>query len=229
MKLRGGVSAAQAQSTIGWIVTASALAGNTWTKENLELYEFTSPLEDPTIQLAKMNYALQIAHGLMLLGKADAVTAMAIAMYFSTPVQDGLKCPKLPVVMWAGSLLLLKKLAADGKVPTWVLPAIFIASGLQGTFMFEMQKKMYGVGVPMTSQSDAMGQFMNAAFTSLGVYLLGPVLGWSSAKSFGAYAFVYVAYILKLMLVDGAGLFNPVGGYVWAAMFGGAGALALAA
>ena len=39
MKLRGGVSAAQAQSTIGWIVTASALAGNTWTKENLELYE----------------------------------------------------------------------------------------------------------------------------------------------------------------------------------------------
>ena len=64
-----------------------------------------------------MNYALQIAHGLMLLGKADAVTAMAIAMYFSTPVQDGLKCPKLPVVMWAGSLLLLKKLAADGKVP----------------------------------------------------------------------------------------------------------------
>jgi hypothetical protein len=51
----------------------------------------------------------------------------------------------------------------------------------------------------------------------------------SSAQSFGAYAFVYVAYILKLMLVDGAGLFNPVGGYVWAAMFGGAGALALAA
>jgi hypothetical protein len=49
------------------------------------------------------------------------------------------------------------------QVPTWVLPAIFIASGLQGTFMFEMQKKMYGVGVPMTSQSDAMGQFMNAA------------------------------------------------------------------
>jgi hypothetical protein len=231
MKLRGGgmPSAEQAQTTIGWLLMLPAIAGNTWTKENLEMYEFTSPLEEPTIAFGKFNYAVQIAHGLMLLGKFDAVTALAVAMYASTPVQDMLKCPKLPVLAWAGSLLLLNKLGAEGKVAKWILPAVLIASGLQGTFMFDLQKSMYGVSVPLTAQSEAMGKFFNGAFTTLGVYMLGPVLGWSSAQSFGAYALTYVAYIFKMAFVDGVGLFNPVGAYVWAGLFAAAGVTALTA
>ena len=43
------------------------------------------------------------------------------------------------------------------------------------------------------------------------------------------YGLTYTAYILKLVLVDGVGLFNPAGGYVWAGLFGAAGVAALTA
>ena len=104
-----------------------------------------------------------------------------------------------------------------------------IASGLQGTFFWDSMKDMYKIGIPMTAQSDTMGKFVNGAFVTMGVYLLGPTMGWSTAQAFGAYALTYVAYILKLCMVDGKGMFNPVGGYVWAALFGGAGVVSLMA
>ena len=44
----------------------------------------------------------------------------------------------------------------------------------------------YKLGVPLTKQSDAMGGFVNAAFMTWGIYVLGPLLGWSSAQTFGA-------------------------------------------
>jgi hypothetical protein len=231
MKLRGGglPSAETVQSTIGYITLAQALVGQVWTKESMEMYEFTAPLEGPTVQFAKFNYALQIAHALMLLGKADGVTAMAVAIFASTHIQDALKAPKLPVVAWSALLLTLKHFGDAGSVPGWVIPALLLASSAQGTFMWDSMKAMYQIGVPMSKQSDAMGGFVNGAFASFAVYLLGPVLGWSASQTFGVYALVYTAYILKLVLVDGPGLFNPVGGYVWAALFGGAGAIALAA
>jgi len=231
MKLRGGAlpSAEQAQSFIGYLTVAQAVAGHAWTKESSEMYEFTSPLEMPTLQFAKFNYALQIAHGLMLLGKVDPVTALAVAIFSSTSVQENLKAPKAPVVAWAAGLLVLKYFTDAGSVPAWVIPGMLLASALQGTFAWESMKGMYKLGVPLTQQSDTMGKFVNGAFASFAVYLLGPILGLSSAQTFGAYALTYTAYILKLLLIDGKGLFNPVGGYVWAAIFGGSGALALLA
>ena len=57
--------------------------------------------------------------------------------------------------------------------------------------------------------------------------MFGGALG-DSAQAFAAYGLVYAAVILKLILVDGGkDLFNPAGGYAWAAIFGGAGASAL--
>jgi hypothetical protein len=233
MKLRGGgplpVSAAQAQSAIGYITLAQALVGHAWTKESMEMYEFTGPIEDPTIHFAKFNYALQIAHGLMLTGLADPTTALSVAIYTSTSVQEGLKAPKLPVVAWAAVLLALKHFGSTGAIPAWVQPALVMASALQGTFMWDSMKAMYKLGVPLTKQSDAMGGFVNAAFMTWGIYVLGPLLGWSSAQTFGVYGLTYTAYILKLVLVDGVGLFNPAGGYVWAGLFGAAGVAALTA
>jgi len=229
IKLRGGAmpSAEQAQSFIGYVSIAQALVGHAWPKESSEMYEFTSPLEAPTLQFARFNYALQIAHGLTLLGKVDPVTALAIAIYSSTSVQEALGAPKAPVVAWAGGLLVLKHFTDAGNVPAWVLPSMLLASALQGTFAWDSMKAMYKLGVPLTQQSDTMGKFLNGAFASMAVYLFGPILGLSSAQTFGAYALTYTAYILKLLFVDGVGLFNPVGGYVWAAIFGGAGVVAL--
>ena len=53
--------------------------------------------------------------------------------------------------------------------------------------------------------------------------------GTSCARAAGVYGLTYTAYILKLVLVDGVGLFNPAGGYVWAGLFGAAGVAALTA
>ena len=55
-----------------------------------------------------------------------------------------------------------------------------------------------------------MAKFLNGAFAAIAIYILGPILGWSSTQTFGAYALLYTAYILKLLFVDGPGLFNPV-------------------
>jgi hypothetical protein len=86
---------------------------------------------------------------------------------------------------------------------------------------------MYQIEAPMSAQADAMGKFTNAAFATAGLYLLGPTLGWTAEQSFGAYALAYAAFIVKLAAFDGKDLFNPVGGFVWAALFAGAGAIAL--
>jgi len=124
-------------------------------------------------------------------------------------------------------------------IPPWLLPGMLIASGLHGIFFFDQAIDMYKVGtvglkpketLTLTKQSTTMGKFVNSGFVALGTFLLAPVLGLSSAQAFGAYALVYSALILKMVMFDGgAELFNVVGGYVWAALFGGAGAAALMA
>ena len=70
------------QKTIGYISLVNGVMGNTWTKETMGMYEFTSELEAPTLAFAQFNSALQIAQGLMLLGK---VLAYASRSAFSTP------------------------------------------------------------------------------------------------------------------------------------------------
>jgi hypothetical protein len=218
MKLRGGVSAEQAQQAIGYITLAQATVGHVFTKESMEMYEFKGEIEAPTLAFSKFNYALQIAHAVNLLMPEYGITALAVAIFASSSeFGASTKAPRMPAVAWAGTLLALQHF--KDSVPAWLLPSLLIASGLHGTVAIEQAMDMYQIGVPLTKQSKTMAKFVNAGFVALGAYLLAPTLGYSSAQAFGAYGLVYTAFILKMATVDGgAELFNPAGAYVWAAI-----------
>ena len=200
------------------------------------MYEFKSEIEAPTLAFAKFNYALQIAQAVCLLKPEYGITAIAIAIFASSgEMAAALKAPRAPALAWAGALLALQQYSDS--VPDWLLPGLLVASGLHGIFAFDQAMNMYGIGSvgadpkkPMTlsAQSKTMAKFVNGGFVALGAFLLAPKLGYSSAQAFAAYGLVYAAVILKMVLMDGGtDLFNPIGGYVWAALFGGAGASAL--
>lgn len=229
MKLRGGVSAEQAQTAIGYITLAQAVVGNAYTKESMEMYEFKGAIEAPTLAFAKFNYALQIAHAVNLLKPEWGINALAIAIYASSSEFCGtLGSPRAPALAWSATLFALNHF--KDKVPAWVLPAMLIASGLHGTVAIEQAMEMYGIQVPLTKQSLTMAKFVNAGFVALGTFLLAPVLGATSAQAFGAYALVFTAFVIKMCTIDGgAEIFNVAGGYAWAAIFGGAGVAALTA
>jgi hypothetical protein len=229
MKLRGGVSAEQAQSAIGYITLAQAVVGNAFTKESMEMYEFKGEIEAPTLAFAKFNYALQIAHAVNLLKPEWGIPALAIVIYASSSeMASSLKSPRAPALAWSATLLALNHF--KDKVPAWVLPAMLIASGVHGTVAIEQAMEMYGIGVPLTKQSKIMAKFVNAGFVALGTFLLAPILGASAAQAFGAYALVFTAFVIKMCTIDGGSeIFNAAGGYAWAALFGGAGVAALMA
>jgi hypothetical protein len=229
MKLRGGVSAEQAQDAIGYITLAQAAVGHAFTKESMEMYEFKSAIEEPTLAFAKFNYALQIAHAVNLLKPEYGITALAIAIFVSTSeMSDRLKMPRAPGIAWAGALLALQHFSDS--VPAWLLPGLLIASGLHSTLCFDQAMDMYGMEAPLSAQSKTMAKFVNAGFVALGTFLLAPTLGYSAAQAFGAYGLVYTAFIVKMCTIDGgADLFNVAGGYAWAAIFGGAAVAALMA
>lgn len=230
LKLRGGVSAEQAQTAIGYITLAQAAVGYAFTKESMEMYEFKGEIEAPTLAMSKFNYALQIAHAINLLMPEYGITALAVAIFASSSeFSASMKAPRLPALAWSGLLLALNGPLKDS-VPAWVLPGMLIASGVHGTVAIEQAMDMYQIGVPLSKQSKTMAKFVNAGFVALGAYLLAPVLGYSSAQAFGAYGLIYAAFIVKMCTIDGgADIFNPIGGFVWAAIFGGAAGSALAA
>lgn len=240
MKLRGGAmpDAATVQKGIGYLTLAQATVGHAFTKESMEMYEFKSEIEGPTLTFSKMNYALQIAHAINLLVPEYGITALAVAIFtISGELAASLKAPRAPAIAWAGMLLALQHF--KDSVPPWLLPAMLIASGVHGVFAIDQAMDMYKIGTvglgpkdkfKLSEQSKTMAKFVNAGFAALGMFLLAPVLGYSSAQAFAAYALAYTFFILKMVTVDGgAELFNVAGGYAWAAIFGGAGVAALMA
>jgi hypothetical protein len=240
MKLRGGlVDAATAQNAIAYVTLAQSLVGHAFTKETMDMYEFKDEISEPTIALSKFNFALQAAHAINLLMPEYGITALAIAVFVSTgDMSKGLKAPRAPMVAWAVLMLGLQHFKAS--VPDWLLPGILIASGLHGAFFTDQAMDMYKIGTvgvgpkdkPMvlSAQTKSMATFVNAGFVAIGAFLLAPTLGYSGAQAFGAYALVTTAFILKMVLLDGAGdIFNPMGAFVWAVLFGGAGVSAIMA
>jgi hypothetical protein len=230
LKLRGGaISAEQAQTAIGYITLAQSAVGHAYTSESMEMYEFKSTLEETTIQFAKFNYGLQIAHAVNLLMPEYGITALAVAIFAgSSEFSATLKAPRGPAVAWAITLLALQHY--KDSVPAWLLPSLLIASGVHGTVCFDQAMEMYGIKNTLSKQSEVMAKFVNSGFVALGAFLLAPTLGYSSAQAFAAYGLTYAALILKMITVDGgADIFNAVGGYVWALIFGGASASALMA
>ena len=224
MKLRGGQDA---QTVLGYIQLSQAVAGYAFTKESIEMYEFKTALETPTLAFAKFNYALQIAHAINLLMPEYGLTAIALAIFASSgEFSDKLNFPRMPSLAWAAAILALQHF--KDTVPDWIVPALFLASGIHGVFFTDQALAMYGVKVPLSKQSMTMAKFVNAGFVAIGAFLLAPTLGLSASQAFAAYAATYVAFILKMVTLDGgAELFNAAGAYVWAAIFGGAGVAAL--
>jgi hypothetical protein len=238
MKLRGGaIDAAQAQNILGYVTLAQATIGHAFTKESMEMYEFKDEISGPTLAFSKFNYAMQIAQAVCLLMPEYGITALAVAIFASSgEFTTALKGPRAPMIAWAAMLLGLQHF--KDAVPAWVLPSLLIASGVHGTVCFDQAMDMYKIGTVgvgpkdkpfvLSDQSKTMAKFVNGGFIALGAFLLLPKLGYSSAQAFAAYGLVYAAMILKMILVDGGkDLFNAAGGYVWAALFGGAGAAAL--
>ena len=176
MKLRGGglPSVEDTQKVIGAIGLASGLAGFAFPKENLDVYEFTSPLEDDTVSFGRMNFGAQIVVGTMLLSPNDMINVFAAVMYgWSAAEADNLKAPRLPILAWAAFIWATK--AYSDVVPDWALPAALVASGLHGTFFPQEQADMYKIGSrvgpkekartkPISKQATAMSQLANNAW-----------------------------------------------------------------
>jgi hypothetical protein len=128
-RLRGGElpplpNAAQAQNALAYITIGQALVGHAYTKESTDLYEFKDEVTGPSLAFAQMNYAMQIAHGVMLFSPNHAIPALAIAIFSSTHVTRDLKSPRTPMVAWAAALWLLQKYTDCCAVPSWVVPAL---------------------------------------------------------------------------------------------------------
>jgi hypothetical protein len=128
-RLRGGElpplpNAAQAQNALAYITIGQALVGHAYTKESTDLYEFKDEVTGPSLAFAQMNYAMQIAHGVMLFSPNHAIPALAIAIFSSTHVTRDLKSPRTPMVAWAAALWLLQKYTDCCAVHSWVVPAL---------------------------------------------------------------------------------------------------------
>jgi len=235
LKLRGGLSADQVRAGVAYLTLGQGLVGYPFTKEVADLYEFTSPVEQPTKAFAKMNFAMSIAHAVMLLSPDNAIPALAMAIYFSSPVMEDLKAPRLPMVAWSAALVLMQMLTDAGVLPGWLIPVVLIGSGLHGAFFWEQVVELYQIGTvglgprdkfSLTKQSASIGQFVNGGFVAFGVAVLAQTMELSDARVFAGYALTFGAFVVKLMF-DGDGVFNPAGAYAWAALFGFTGLLSL--
>lgn len=242
LRLRGGglPSVEDTQKAIGVIGLASGIVGFAFPKENLEVYEFASPLEADSVSFGRMNYAAQIVVGTMLLSPENLNSVFAACMYgWAAAEADNLKAPRLPLMAWAAFIWAAKPYAEY--MPEWLLPLALVASGAHGTMDPHGQAAMYKLGTrglgpkdkapgPLSAQATAMAQLANNAWLGIGLYLLAPLLGLDSAQAFALYCLTNVASVVKMLKLDGGeDLFNPVGAWAWAALFGGAGLIALSA
>jgi len=79
----------------------------------------------------------------------------------------------------------------------------------------------------LTKQSLSVGKFFSGNILATGTYLVSQAIGNAPAMSFGYWAAVMTAVFTKFVLVDR--VFNPVGGYVWIALYAAAAGIALTA
>ncbi len=219
LRLRGGISAGEAQKYIGYLTVASSAVGYVYTNEMADKYEPTEKLTPQTTAMGRMNFGVQLAAGVLLL-KPDAFVPTLAAVFYSMASQFGetFQMPRYPMVAWAAILPALQWAAGEGKVPEWALGGFLLANGLFGSFMWETCYSLYQTKVALNKQASSMGQFVNSGLAATGLYLLGPTLGWSDTQAVAGFLAAFAAGVLKFVLVDGEGMFNPMGGYAWAAI-----------
>jgi len=231
LKLRGGgVSPDDAIQVVSTLTALSSAVGYVYTKEMADMYEFTDPLLPSTTKLAKLNFGIQGAGAVLLLKPELFLVALAGTFYsMADQMGETFDMPRAPIVAWAVLPFVFEWAMEAGHLPKWAFGAFLIVNGLAGAFAWDTIFALYQGKVKLDKAGESMGKFMQMGLVAIGVYLVSQAQGNTAAQNFGYYAATSCAGILKFLLVDGTGVFNPMGGYVWAAIYAAAAGIALAA
>lgn len=230
LRLRGGgISARDAQKVVAGLMGLSSSIGYVYTAEMCELYEFTDPVTPQTRLLSKMAFGNNIAAAVLLLKPEYFIVVLAgVAYSVADQVGDVLEAPRYPVVAWAVLPLVFEWAMAQDRLPKWALGAFLMAHGVANIMAWEfVYDRVFQAKAKLTKQSLSVGKFFSGNILATGTYLVSQAIGNAPAMSFGYWAAVMTAVFTKFVLVDR--VFNPVGGYVWIALYAAAAGIALTA
>ena len=241
LKLRGGgVSAADAQTVVAGLMGLSSGIGYVYTDDMAKLYEFTDPVTPQTKFMSKMTFGSNAAAAVLLLKPEYFVVAMAGVVYsLADQAGEVLDMPRYPMVAFAILPLVIEWAMAQGHLPKWALGAFLMTHGAASILAWEVTLgdlatilpiySLYQAKVKSTKQSECVGKFFIGNLLAQGIYLVSQANGHTAAQSFGYWSTAMTAAGVKFALVDGKGVFNPVGGYVWIALYAAAAGIALTA
>ena len=230
LKLRGGgVSADDARTVVASLMGLSSGIGYAYTDEMLKLYEFTDPVTPQTKFLSKMGFGASAVAAVLLLKPEFYVVALAGVIYsLADQSSEALDMPRYPLVAFAILPFVFEWAMAQGHLPRWALGAFLMAHGASSIVAWDVVYGLYQAKAKLTKQSECIGKFLNGNVLASGVYLVSQAIGNTAAQSFGYWSAVMTVAGVKF-LVDGKGVFNPVGGYVWIALYAAAASIALTA
>jgi hypothetical protein len=231
LKLRGGgVSPDDAIKVVSTLTALSSGVGYVYTKEMMDQYELTDPLSPQTKMFTKMNFGVQGAAAVLLMKPELFLVALAGTFYsLADQMGEVFDMPRYPLFAWAILPFVFEWAMEAGHLPAWAFGAFLIANGVAGIAAWDTIYELYQAKAKLDKTGEAMGKFAQGAFVAIGAYLVSQAQGNTAVQSFGYLAAIFTAAILKMALVDGKGCFNPVGAYVWAAIYAAASGIALTA
>ena len=195
-----------------------------------KLYEFTDPVTPQTKFMSKMAFGASAAAAVLLLKPEFFVVAMAGVVYsLADQSSEALGTPRYPMVAFAILTLVIEWAMAQGHLPKWALGAFLMTHGASSILAWDAVYGLYQAKVKLTKQSECVGKFLNGNLLAQGIYLVSQANGHTAAQSFGYWSTAMTAAGVKFALVDGKGVFNPAGGYVWIALYAAAAGIALTA
>ena len=227
LKLRGGVSisvsAGDARTVAAGLMGLSSGIGYVWTDDMAKLYEFTDPVTPQTKLLTKMVFGINFAAAVLLLKPEFFVVALAGAPY-SLADQAGaaFDMPRYPFFAWGILPFVFEWAMARGHLPKWAFGAFLMASGASIIAAWDTACGLYQAKAKqlLTKQSECVGKFFASNQLAIGVYLVSQAIGNTAAQSFGYWSAVMIAANVKFIVSPG--IVNPVGGYVWIALYAAA-------
>ena len=231
LKLRGGgVSPDDAIKVVSTLTALSSGVGYVYTKEMLDQYEFTDVVTPTTKMFAKMNFGVQGAAAVLLLKPELFLIALAGTFYsLADQMGEVFDMPRYPLFAWAILPFVFEWAMEAGHLPAWAFGGFLMANGLAGVFAWDTIYELYQAKAKPDKTGEAMGKFVQAGLVAIGAYLVSQAQGNTAVQSFGYLAAIFTAAILKMVMLDAAGSFNPMGGYVWAAIYAAASGIALTA
>ena len=231
LKLRGGgVSAGDAQTVVAGLMGLSSGIGYVYTDDMAKLYEFTDPVTPQTKFLSKMAFGYNAVAAVLLLKPEFFVVALAgVAYSLADQSSVALDMPRYGLFGLAILVFVFEWAMAQGHFPKWALGAWMMAHGASSIVAWDTVYCLFQAKAKLTKQSECIGKFLNGNVLAIGIYLVSQANGNTAAQSFGYWSAVMTAAGVKFALVDGKGVFNPVGGYVWIALYAAAAGIALTA